>query len=72
MKKDLSGTEHTQINKTGEEDSGRDKKNWMSSVQLWNTDELPIKSSAPHLNCNQNQNQNQNLVSESQKVMNCY
>ncbi|KMT00562.1 hypothetical protein BVRB_9g218600 [Beta vulgaris subsp. vulgaris] len=69
MKKDLSGIEHTQINKTGEEDSGRDKKNWMSSVQLWNTDELPIKSSAPHLNCNQNQNQNQNQnhVSESQK-----
>lgn len=42
----------TSNNQADEEDSTKDKKNWMSSVQLWSGD---------------NQNQTQTLVSESQK-----
>ncbi|XP_021731712.1 transcription factor HHO6-like [Chenopodium quinoa] len=50
--------ENTELNKTSEDDSGKDKKNWMSSVQLWNS---------PHLIRNSNSNQVQNHVSESPK-----
>uniref|UniRef100_A0A803LNV5 HTH myb-type domain-containing protein n=1 Tax=Chenopodium quinoa TaxID=63459 RepID=A0A803LNV5_CHEQI len=51
-------SENTELNKTSEDDSGKDKKNWMSSVQLWNS---------PHLIRNSNSNQAQNHVSESPK-----
>lgn len=65
LKKDSSSSENSESNKTDEEDSRRDKKNWMSSVQLWNTDDLTAKTTPPHLNCNRKQNHN--FVSESSK-----
>ncbi|KNA22891.1 hypothetical protein SOVF_030140 [Spinacia oleracea] len=67
MKKDSIRDENTQLSKTGEEASRKDKTNWMSSVQLWNTDGLTTNTIAPHLIRNSNQNQRQNYVSESPK-----
>lgn len=64
-----TGGENTQDNTSThnnqadeEEDSSRDKKNWMSSVQLWSADKSPTTTAQ---NCNLNQSQT--LVSESQK-----
>lgn len=48
--------------KTDEADSSRDKKDWMSSVQLWSADNF---AASTHQNCHHNQTQT--LVSENQK-----
>lgn len=49
-------------NRTDEADSSRDKKDWMSSVQLWSADNFPASIQQ---NCHHNQTQT--LVSENQK-----
>lgn len=42
----------------GEDSSNKDKKNWMSSFQLWSADDFPT-STAPNYNQKQKQKQNQ-------------
>ncbi|KAL2927579.1 Transcription factor HHO5 [Bienertia sinuspersici] len=44
LKKDSNSKTETD---EGEEDCGKDKKNWMSSVQLWNSDDV----TPPHMSC---------------------
>ncbi|XP_060961437.1 transcription factor HHO6-like [Cannabis sativa] len=68
MKKDCEeeDEEREEHKKNKNEKDSRDKKNWMSSVQLWNTDDI---SSGDHLNMNSKQNSKTQTKMNDEKIL---
>lgn len=63
LKKDCE--EHEELNNNKNEKDSRDKKNWMSSVQLWNTDDgFPTSDTTKDLKQN---SKTQTKVTENEK-----